>query len=136
MAKGNRTPSARPAPRVAKATKRSPARKRPVEWGFEGGQQVVTRARGPWASKLPVTRLRYLRNDIEDMASVVEAFDHAGELQGNAKLLMLCMTASVARGLMLEAADNLQAVLALSPALREALSREDARTANAEGGAA
>jgi hypothetical protein len=60
-----------------------------------------------------VIRLRSLRNVIYDMAAVVRAFDHTGELQGNAKLLMLCMTASVARSLMLDATSNLQAALAV-----------------------
>jgi hypothetical protein len=96
----------------------------------------VTRARGRWAFDLPVARLRYLRDGIEDMAQVVEAFDCAARLEADAKHTMLCISASVGRCLMLEAADNMRAVLALSPALREAFSRGDARMAKAKGGAA
>ena len=43
------------------------------------------------------------------------------------------MTASVARGLMREVADDFRAVLALSPQLRELLASEDAR--RSKGGA-
>ena len=133
MAKGNRTTSKRRAQTVAKATKRRP----PVEWGVDDtGQQIVTRARGRWTFDLPVARLRYLRNIIDDMAQVVKAIDCAAALQGDAKHTMLFMSASVGRCLMLDAADNMRAVLALSPALREAVAREDARMAKSEGGAA
>lgn len=130
MAKANRTTSKKRRATAAKATKRAP-----IKWGYENGQQVVLEARGAWGRALPFDRLRGLRNVINDMAAVVEAFDCAIRLKGDAKLTMLCMSATVGRQLMVEAAEDMRAVLVLSPALREAFSREDARMAKAEGGA-
>ena len=137
MAKGNRTTSARPAPRVAKATKRSPARNRirPVEWGYDGGHPVVIRASGHWQYDLPADRWRGLRNTIDDMGQVVRAFDATHDIADESqRLTMLSMAASVARALMLQAASDVGAVLALSPAVRSAIAKVDARMG--KGGAA
>jgi hypothetical protein len=102
--------------------------RRPVEWGHDdNGQQIVTRAAGRWARDLPAFRLRGLRDTIKDMNGVVRAFDASNGMPEAQRLLMLSMTASVARGLMLQAADDFRAVLALSPQLRAAIAREDQR---------
>jgi hypothetical protein len=110
--------------RKTKPTKRC----RPVEWGHDdNGQQIVTRAAGRWASNLPAFRLRGLRDTIKDMGGVVRAFDASNGMPEAQRLLMLSMTASVARELMLQAADDFRAILALSPQLRAAIAREDRR---------
>jgi hypothetical protein len=132
MAKGNRTTSTPRGASVAKATKTA---RRPVEWGYENGQQVVVRAAGRWACDLPVARWRGLRDTISDMGEVVRAFDGTRDIADvDQRLTMLSMVASVARGLMVQAADDMGAVLALSPRLRENLAKADARMAS-EGGA-
>jgi hypothetical protein len=131
MAKGNRTTSKPRGASVAKVTKTT---RRPVEWGYENGQQIVIRASGRWACDLPVARWRGLRDTISDMGEVVRAFDGTRDIADtDQRLTMLSMSASVARALMLQAADDMRAVLALSPAIRGALARVDARTS--KGGA-
>jgi hypothetical protein len=118
---------------VAKATKRNPARKRPVEWGYDGGRPVVIRASGHWQHDLPADRWRDLRNTIDDMGQVVRAFDGTHALANDGqRLTMLSM--AVARALMLEAESHMRAVLALSPAMRDAIAKVEARMG--KGGAA
>jgi hypothetical protein len=76
MAKANRTTST---PRRATAVKaRKVASHRPVEWGYENGQQIVIRAAGHCQHDLPADRWRGLRNTIDDMGQVVRAFALGG----------------------------------------------------------
>lgn len=125
MAKANRTTSK---PRRANAAKTTKARRRhPVEWGYENGRQVVTHASGRAARELPVPRLGMLRDTIEDMGDLVKAFDGMRRIADkDLHLTMLAMTATVARNLMLEAAEDMRALLALSPDIRNALAQADA----------
>jgi hypothetical protein len=133
MAELNRTTST---PRRATAAKARKARRRPpVEWGYENGRLVVARASGWAVRELPVARWRGLRETIDDMGAVVRAFDGTRDIaDAGLRLTMLSMAGSVARALMVQAADDMRAVLALSPAIRSALAKADARTG--KGGAA
>jgi hypothetical protein len=126
MAKNNHTPST---PRRATAAKaRKAASHRPVEWGYENGQQIVVRAAGHWQHDLPADRWRGLRNTINDMGQVVKAFDGTCDIaDAGRRLTMLAMAATVARALMLQAADDMRHALALSPAVRSAIAKVDAR---------
>jgi hypothetical protein len=83
---------------------------------------------------MPVARWRYLRDNIAHMGRVVHAIDCLDQVSGaDARHALLCMCATVARQLMLAAADDMDAALALSPDLRAALARADA--CMAKGGA-
>jgi hypothetical protein len=131
MAKANRTTSTPRRATAAKATKAAA----PVVWGYENGQQIVIRAAGHWQHDLPADRWRGLRNTIDDMGQIVRAFDVTRDIADDGqRLTMLSMTASVARALMLQAAGDMRAMLALSPAIRSALAKADARMG--KGGAA
>jgi hypothetical protein len=133
MAKRNRTTST---PRRATAAKATTARRRPpVEWGYANGQQIVIRAAGHWQHDLPADRWRGLRNTIDDMDEVVKAFDGTRDIADDSRrLTMLSMAATVARALMLQAAEDMWHALALSPAVRSAIAKVDARMG--KGGAA
>ncbi len=63
---------------------------------------------------------------IREMGSCVEAFRAAKGLPDKTWGLMMSITATVACELMEQAADDMQAVLALSPTLREVVARVDA----------
>ena len=134
MANANRTTSTARRATAAKATK---ARRSPVEWGYdEKGRLIVVRASG-WAGRalFPVERLRGLRNTINDMGEVVKAFDGTCDIaDAGQRLTMLSMAATVARALMLDADGHMRAVLAVSPAIRSAIAKVDARMG--KGGAA
>jgi hypothetical protein len=133
MAAKQRTASTPRRATAAKGTKR--ASRRPVEWGYENGQQVVVRAAGHWQHDLPADRWRGLRNTIDDMGDVVKAFDGTRDMaDANQRLTMLSMAATVARALMLQAADDMWHALALSPAVRSAIAKVDSRMG--KGGAA
>ena len=132
MAKQKHTPSTPRRATAAKATKAAP--RGPVEWGYENGQQIVLRAAGHW-QHLPADRWRGLRNIIDDMGQVVRAFDATRDIADDGqRLTMLSMAASVARALILQAASDMRAMLALSPAIRSAIAKVDARMAS-KGGA-
>jgi hypothetical protein len=133
MANANRTTSTSRRATAAKA--RKAASHRPVEWGYENGQQIVIRAAGHWQHDLPADRWRGLRDTIDDMGAVVRAFDGTRDIaDAGRRLTMLSMAATVARALMLQAAGDMRAVLALSPAVRSAIAKVDARMAS-KGGA-
>jgi hypothetical protein len=133
MAKQKHTPSTPHRATAAKATKSAP--RGPVVWGYENGQQIVIRAAGHWQHDLPPDRWRGLRNTIDDMGQVVLAFDATCDIADDVqRLTMLSMAASVARALILQATSDMRAVLALSPALRSAIAKVDARMAS-KGGA-
>lgn len=126
MAKHNRTASPPRRATAAKATKR--ASRGPVEWGYENGQHVVTRASGWAAHELPSDRWRGLRDTIDDMGAVVRAFDGTRDIADDGRrLTMLSMAATVARALMLQAAEDMRHALALSPAVRSAIAKVEAR---------
>jgi hypothetical protein len=76
-----------------------------------------------------------LRDTIKDMDGVVHAFEASNGMPEAQRLLMLSMTASVARELMLQAADDFRTILTLSPQLRAAIASENRRHAP-KGGAA
>ena len=131
MAKANRTTST---PRRATAAKATNARRRrpAVEWGYENGRQVVTHASGWAARELPAPRWGLLRDTIDDMGAVVKAFDATRSIADDGqRVTMLSMVASVARALMLQAAADMRAILALSPAIRAAITQADARKGGA-----
>jgi hypothetical protein len=131
MAKANRTTSTPRRATAAKATKAAA----PVVWGYENAQLVVARASGHWQHDLPADRWRGLRDTIDDMGAVVRAFDGTRDIGDDGqRLTMLSMAASVARALMLQAADDMRHALALSPAVRSAIAKVDARMG--KGGAA
>jgi hypothetical protein len=121
MANGKRTTSKARRASVANATKAPP-----VQWGAdEKGCQVVIHASGRWARDLPLVRLRGLRDTIDDMGQVVKAFDGTRDIAADGqRLTMLSMTASVARALMVQAADDMRAVLALDPQSFDVLVRQ------------
>jgi hypothetical protein len=126
MANANRTTSTPRRATAAKATKA--LRRPPVEWGYENGQHVVTHASGRAAHELPSDRWRGLRDTIDDMGAVVRAFDGTRDVADDGRrLTMLSMAATVARALMLQAADDMRSALALSPAVRSAIAKVDAR---------
>jgi hypothetical protein len=130
MAKRKHTRSKTRRATVAKVTKAPSNRvsRNAVQWGYENGQQIVIRATGRWSRDLPADRWRGLRDTINDMGDVVKAFDATRDIaDADQRLTMLSMSASVARALMLQADDNMRAVLALSPALRSTLATVDAR---------
>jgi hypothetical protein len=133
MAKNNRTTSTPRRATAAKATKAR--RRRSVEWGYENGRHVVTHASGRAARELPAPRWGLLRDTIDDMGAVVRAFDGTRDIaDAGLRLTMLSIAGSVARALMVQAADDMRALLALSPAIRSALAEADAR--KGKGGAA
>ena len=69
------------------------------------------------------------------MGQVVRAFDATRDIADDGqRLTMLSMAASVARALILQAASDMRAMLALSPAIRSAIAKVDARMAS-KGGA-
>jgi hypothetical protein len=107
--------------------------RRSIEWGYENGRQVLTRATGRLGQEMPVTRWRNLRDTIDDMIDVVKAFDDTRHIaDADQRFTLPSMSASVARALMLQAVEDMQAALALSPWLREAIARKEARLAKAE----
>jgi excinuclease UvrABC ATPase subunit len=66
------------------------------------------------------------------MGAVVKAFDATRSIADDGqRLTMLSMVASVARALMLQAAADMRAILALSPAIRAAITQADARKGGA-----
>jgi hypothetical protein len=127
-------PMKRSTSKPASAAKRVKQR-RPVEWGFENGRQIVTCATGVAAREMPAACLWHLRERIAEMSSVAQAFDASNGMPDEQRHVMLAMTASVARNLMVEVADDFQTVLALSPQLRDSIAIEDARIERTKGGA-
>ena len=128
---------------MAKAKKG--ARRLPIEWGYENGRQVVVHAAGRAAIESPSFRFYGLVKVIDQMDACVEAFRKANSLDGEARGILLAMTATVASDLMQEAARDIEAVLVLSPQLRAAVARMEAQRIptgarlldkNATGGAA
>lgn len=99
----------------------------PVVWGYENGQHIVTRATGRHALEMPAVRLHGLYDTIREMGGVVDAFAIASKLPDDrSQALMMRVTATVACELMMQAADNMRAVLALSPTLREVVATVEA----------
>lgn len=99
----------------------------PVVWGYENGQQIVTRAVGRHATEMPAVRIHGLRETIREMGGIVDAFAIAADLPDDrSQKIMMRVTAKVAIDLMQDAADDMRAILALSPMLREIVARVDA----------
>jgi hypothetical protein len=133
MAKQKNTTSTARRATAAKATKAFP-----VQWGRDDkGRAIVTSVCGHWAHDLPAAHWRGLRDTINDMGEVVDAFNAFGDMRGSAtadqRLTMLSMCATVARTLMLQAAEDMGGVLALSPRLRSVLAKGDALMASRGG---
>lgn len=106
--------------------KKSAKRRRPIEWGYVNGRQVVTHAAGQHAIESPAFRFYGPWKVIEQMDDCIVAFEKANSLDGESRGIMLAMTAVVASKLMREAANDIDAVLVLSPQLREAVIRFNA----------
>lgn len=98
----------------------------PVVWGWENGQQIVVHASARWARDLPAVRIHGLHETIKEMGAVVDAFVIATGLPEDKSKVMMRLAAKVAIDLMQDAADDMRAILALSPMLREIVTRVDA----------
>lgn len=98
----------------------------PVVWGFQDGQTIVVHASARWARDLPAVRIHGLWHTVNEMGRCVDAFRAAKGLPDRTWDLMMSMTATVACELMEQAADDMRAILALSPSLREIVARVDA----------
>jgi len=99
---------------------------RPSCGAYENGQTIITHAASRWARDLPAVRLHALRNTIDHMSDCVDAFDAAAALPEKPQWLMVSMTITVSCQLMLQAIEEMRAVLALSPSLRAVVARVEA----------
>ena len=133
MAKGNRTTSKSSRASLAKATK---ARRFPVQWGYENGRHIVTRATGRLARELPIAQWQGMRSTIAELQDVADGINALRTYPPGAVADALAVIAVHSVSLIGDLAERARSVLALSPRLREDLAKADARmAARCNGGA-
>ena len=133
MAKGKRTTSKSRRASLAKATK---ARRFPVQWGYENGRHIVTRATGRLARELPIAQWQGMRSTIAELQDVADGINALRAYPAGDVADAMAVIAVHSVSLIGSLAESARSVLALSPRLREDLAKADARmAARTDGGA-
>jgi hypothetical protein len=131
MAKGKRTTSKSRRASLAKATKSAP-----VQWGYENGRHIVTRATGRLARELPIAQWQGMRSTIAELQDVADGINALRAYPAGDVAAAMAVIAVHSVSLIDNLAERAKSVLALSPDLRADLAKSDASmAARTDGGA-
>jgi hypothetical protein len=137
MAKNNRTTSKRRRATAAKATKRRTVRNRAVQWGIDDkGRQLIMWAPSWAVHDIPAGRWRMIRDNVEDLRDVANGINALRAHPTGDVADAMAVIAARGVDLINDLIENTRTFAALSPKLREAVAKADARmAARTEGGA-
>jgi hypothetical protein len=107
-----------------------------VQWGYENGRHIVTRATGRLARELPIAQWQGMRSTIAELQDVADGINALRAYPAGDVAAAMAVIAVHSVSLIDNLAERAKSVLALSPDLRADLAKSDASmAARTDGGA-